>query len=502
MAVGIDIGGTNTDAAIVGDGEVRTFKVPNEDGMEVMLEKLSSVVDLSKERVTVSTSLPLNAALSRFHETKTLVLLIPGPGLNYSSRGVCLQGFVNHRGDVVEEVDESEVRRVVEKSKAQKVQNVAVAGKFSIRNPALEEKVAEIAVGEYGDSKVCLSYHCLGINFPLRINTTIVNAKIKESVYELERIVGMYSRKFFFYKGDGGIIPMDFALNNPSLLYNSSPAAVAMGAIFLTGVRDAIVIDIGGTTTDFVIVENGKPAIVENMSVAGMKTLIRCVDSFSIPFGGDSLVESFIRPERRVPIAFGGEHFTLTDSLNCCGCEIGKFERSRELSRSRGISRGIAEKAIEDYTAMVVDAINHYEREVKTLVITGYLARFLAPYIEEASGKRCIVPEHSEAVNAVGVAVSRISLTLYARFDTAKKRAVFNGFVEDYDGRDDDEYFVELAKERVREIALSHGACEEDVEDVRVVYFNSFDVVRGGVARGRIADVVVQIEPGISVEFG
>ncbi len=495
MAIGIDIGGTNTDAAIVGEDGVRTFKVPNEEGMEVMLEKLSSIVDLSKERVTVSTSLPLNAALSRFHETKTLVLLIPGPGLNYSSRGVCLQGFVNHRGDIVEEVDEAEVRDVVGKSKAQ---NVAIAGKFSVRNPALEEQVARIAVERYGESRVCLSYHCLGINFPLRINTTIVNAKLKESVYELERIVGMYSRTFFFYKGDGGIIPMDFALQNPSLLYNSSPAAVAMGAIFLTGVRDAIVIDIGGTTTDFVIVEDGKPAIVENMSVAGMKTLIRCVDSFSIPFGGDSLVESFIRPERKVPAAFGGEHFTLTDSLNCCGCEIGKFERSREMCQSKGI----AEKAIEDYTAIVVDAINHYEREVKTLVVTGYLARFLAPYIEEASGKKCIVPEHSEAVNAVGVAVSRISLTLYARFDTAKKRAVFNGVVEDYDGRDDDEYFVELAKERVREIALSHGACEEDVEDVRVVYFNSFDVVRGGVTRGRIADVVVQIEPGISVEFG
>ncbi len=494
MAVGIDIGGTNTDAAIVSEEGVRTFKVPNEEGMEVMLKKLSSTVDLNGERVTVSTSLPLNAALSRFHETKTLVLLIPGPGLNYSSKGVCLQGSVNHRGDVVEEIDESEVKEVIEKSRAE---NVAVAGKFSVRNPALEKKVGEIAVSRFGESRVCLSYHCLGINFPLRINTTVVNAKIKESVFELEKIVGMYSKKFFFYKGDGGIIPMEFALQNPSLLYNSSPAAVAMGAIYLTGVKDAIVIDIGGTTTDFVIVEDGRPAIVENMSVAGMKTLIRCVDSFSIPFGGDSLVDSFIKPERKVPAAFGGKHFTLTDSLNCCGCEIGKFERSRELCRSRGI----AEKAIEDYTAMVVDAINHYEREVKTLVITGYLAKYLAPYIEEASGKRCIVPEHSEAVNAVGVAVSRISLSLYARYDTAKKRAVFNGAVEDYEGRDDDEFFVEFAKQRVRKIALEFGAPEEDVEDVKLVYFNSFDVVRGGVTRGRIADVVVQIEPGISVEF-
>ncbi len=494
MAVGIDIGGTNTDAAIVNEDGIRTFKLPNEAGMDAMLSKLSSEVELERERVTVSTSLPLNAALSKFHETPTLVLLIPGPGLNYSNRGVCIDGFVNHRGDVVEQVNEEQVRKAL----SAKFKNVAVAGKFSVRNPELEEKVKKVVLEKFEESRVCLSYHCLAVNYPLRINTTILNAKIKESIVELERIVGRYSRDFFFYKGDGGIIPMEFAVNNPSLLYNSSPAAVAMGAIYLTGVRDAIVIDIGGTTTDFVVIENGRPALVENMSVAGMKTLIRCVDSFSIPFGGDSIVESFIKPERRgVPAAFGGKYFTLTDSLNCCGCEIGNSQRSRELCQSRGI----AEKAIEDYTSMVVDAINHYEREVKTLVITGYLARHLAPYIEEASGKKCIVPEHSEAVNAVGVAVSRISLTLYARFDTAKKRAIFNGAIEDYDGRDDDEYFVEVAKERVRDVALAHGASERDVEDVEVVYFNSYNVVRGGVARGRIADVVVQIEPGISSEF-
>jgi len=89
------------------------------------------------------------------------------------------------------------------------------------------------------------------------------------------------------------------------------------------------------------------------------------------------------------------------------------------------------------------------------------------------------------------------------RFDTERGVAIFNGDVERF-GKPfpEDEEFVELAKERVRSEAMKFGASEEDVKDVRVLYFNSFTVVRGGVKRGKIADVVVQIEPGISAEFG
>ncbi len=491
MVVGIDIGGTNTDAAVVRDGEIHSFKLPNEMGIEAVLKKISSVIDLKDEKVVVSTSLPLNEIISRFHKIPTLVLLIPGPGLNYSSVGYCLRGCVNHRGDVLEDVDVKEL----EKIPFSNYDNVAIAGKFSIRNPILEEKVKNFILDKFDESKISLSYHCLSLNYPLRINTTILNAKTKMCIVKLREVLKSYSKTFFFYKGDGGVIPIDFALKNPSLLYNSSPAAVAIGAVYLTGIKNAVVVDVGGTTTDFVLVKNGKPVLVENMVIAGLKTLVRCVESFSIPFGGDSIVDSFIKPERMdSPIAFGGKYFTLTDSLNCCGCEIGNYRMSREACNSKGI----AEKAIEDYVSMIVEALKHYEE--REVVVTGYLAKYIAPYIENF-GIRCTVPEHSEAVNAIGVAVSRMSLTLYARFDTAKKRAVFNGVVEDYDERDDDDYLIELTMQKLRELALKNGAVEEDVKDVKLVYFNSYDVVRGGVTRGRIADVVVQIEPGISSFF-
>ncbi|AEA47702.1 hydantoinase/oxoprolinase family protein [Archaeoglobus veneficus] len=492
MVVGIDIGGTNTDAAIVNE-EITTIKLPNEAGIGEVLKRLSGVADLGKEKLIVSTSLPLNLILSRYHEIPTLVLLIPGPGLNYSSYGSVLRGFTSHRGDVVEDIDEAEVRKVIEESR---VENVAIAGKFSVRNPELEKKVYRIALNRYNEDCIALSYPIGELNFPLRVNTAVVNAKIKKTVTDLAKLVGKYSKEFFFYKGDGGIIPVDIAIQNPSLLYNSSPAAVAIGASYLTGEKNAIVVDIGGTTTDFVVIEDGKPKIMEKVEIAGRKTLIRCVDSISIPFGGDSVVDSFLRPVRMgSSFAFHGSHFTLTDALNCVGFDIGDSKASRSACKSRDI----AEKAIEDYLSIVAETIREIGAE--KIIGTGFLAKYLAPEIAKKAGVKYVVPEHSEAANAIGVAVSRISLTLYARFDTERRRAVFNGEVVKFQAAYDDERLVEVAKEKVREIAIAHGANEEDVEDVRLVYFNSYTVVRGGVRRGMIADVVVQIEPGISSEF-
>jgi len=496
MTVGVDIGGTNTDGAIVGE-EIRTFKVPNELGIGEILKRISESVDLSKEKLIVSTSLPLNLLISRLEEHPTLTLLFPGPGLNYESYGYVLKGAVNHRGDVVENLDEGEIREILERERG-RFRNVAIASKFSIRNPLLELKTAKIVADYYGYEDMALSFHIPELNYPLRINTTILNAKIKRTVCELTKLIRSYSEEFFYYRGDGGIVPFEIALDNPSLLYNSSPASVAIGAYYLTGEKNALVIDVGGTTTDFVQLEDGKPRIAEKVVVAGMRTLVRCVESFSIPFGGDSAVENGrLKPKRLdKPIAFGGRYFTLTDALNCIGFEIGDYRASREAGK--GVD---AERVVEDYVEMVAESVR--ATDCDRIVGTGYLARYLIPMVAERAKVGYVIPEHSEAVNAIGVAVSKISLTLYARFDTERGVAVFNGDVERF-GKPfpEDEEFVELAKERVRREAMKFGASEEDVEDVRVLYFNSFTVVRGGVKRGKIADVVVQIEPGISAEFG
>jgi len=430
MVIGIDVGGTNTDAAIVGE-EIVTIKVPNEEGIGGILKKLLEYSDLKKEKVIVSTSLPLNLILSKFNKSKTLTLLIPGPGLNYANLGKIVQGFVNHRGDITENIDEKEIRDVFK----EKADNVAIASKFSVRNAEIEYKVLEIAKDYFDEKVIALSHHIGMLSFPLRANTTVVNAKLSKTVYELTDLIKSYAGDFFYYKGDGGIIPYQMALKNPSELYNSSPAAVAVGAYYLTKEKNALVLDMGGTTTDFVILENGMPKIIEGVEIMGKKTLIRCVDSFSIPFGGDSVVEEGkLKPYREDrAVAFGGSKFTLTDALNCIEFEIGNAKASREVGKELFEDLRDAEEVVNNYIFLVSEAIKSVDAE--RIIGTGYLAKLLTPII---------------------------------------------------------------AIKRVKDIALSYGAPKDEVKDVRVIYFNAYTVVRGGIKRGKIADVIVQIQPGIS----
>ncbi len=494
MFIGIDVGGTNTDAAIVGKNDIISIKVPNEEGLGGIFSRLRKF-ELEKSRVVVSTSLPLNLLLSRASQHPTCTILIPGPGLNYSGKGKVIRGFVNHRGDIVEDIDVDEVEKVLRNSG---FSNVAIASKFSVRNAGIENRTFEIASKYYDTECIALSHHVGGMIYPYRINTTIVNAKIKKTVHQLTETIKGFVGDFFYYKGDGGIIPYRIALNNPSELYNSSPAAVAIGAYFLTREKDALVIDIGGTTTDFVVIENGMPKINEGVEILGGKTLVRCVDSFSIPFGGDSTVENGkLLPERRgKSVAFGGENLTLTDVLNAEGYEIGDYRSSRKAA-----SNADSAAIIEHFVEMVVRGIESLEAE--RVILTGYLAEYFSKMISKKAGVSTIVPEHSEAVNAVGVAVSRISLTVYTRFDTESGKAIFNGVLEESPFRQgslpSDEEMIAEAERKLLSITKEYGY---DIDEkVKVIYFNSYTVVRGGIKRGKIADIIVQIEPGVSREL-
>lgn len=124
--------------------------------------------------------------------------------------------------------------------------------------------------------------------------------------------------------------------------------------------------------------------------------------------------------------------------------------------------------------------------------------------IAKKAGVKYVIPEHCESANAVGVAVSRLSYTLYARFDTENKIAVYDGeatFIKDkIYGFPEDEELIQLAIDKLISIAKDFGE-EVEEKDVKVLYFNSYVVVKGGIRRGKIADVIVQIEPGIREEL-
>ncbi|MFN3384728.1 MAG: hydantoinase/oxoprolinase family protein, partial [Archaeoglobaceae archaeon] len=485
---GINVGGANNFAAIVSEDEIKVFKKPSELGLSELIKEISPF--LQKGRVVVSTSLPINHILAKFELVKTLVLLIPGPGLNYSRYGVVLKGYVNHRGDVVEKIDENEVRRVLDSGS---FSNVAIASKFSVRNPRLEEEVKKIVLEKFSEKKVALSYHVGGLNYPARINTTVINAKIKELVSDLTEELKKHIPRFYYLLSDGSISPPERVVENPSELYSSSAVASAFGAIYLTGVKYGVVVNIGGFSTHLIPIEDGKPRFVSNLEVLGKQTLIRSVDMVTIPFGGSSMVvDGKLEAEACKPIAFGGNEFTLTDAMNCMGCEVGDFEASRRAGEKKDY-----DVVVEQFVSLIAE--NLREMEAEKIIGAGYLAPHVIPEIAKKAKISYVIPKFCEAVRAIGSAISKVSLTLHARFDTEKGVAIYNGVFEKSPFRvgsiPGSEEIIEVVKKKIVEVAKSFGA--DDVGEVKVIDFHSFTIVKGDMKRGVIADVTVQIEPGV-----
>ncbi|MEM2124661.1 MAG: hydantoinase/oxoprolinase family protein [Methanolinea sp.] len=479
MLIGMDVGGTNTDVAFV-DGEVESEKVPNTAGIDAALYRVRR-----HGRLAVSTSTPLNVIVTR-RERKVATVLMPGPGLLHG-RGV--RGAVNHCGDVVEEIDRDEVELFLRSNPADAV---AIAGKFSVRNPALEEAAAEIARKYYPDEKVATSHPLAVLDFPARVATTRLNARIKEEVVRLCAVLSARKGDFLFFRGDGGLATPQSAVSDPSMLSHSSPAAAALGVHYLTGLSSCLVIDVGGTTTELIPLEGGIPR-TQYLFDESERTVTRAVSADSIPYGGDSLVTEELEPRREgCALAFGGRAPTLTDALNVAGAEVGNHEASRVIPRRK------AEEVIEWYCREVARRAAAHDFPV--VAGCGFLAPYLVPEIARILKKPCVVPPHAGCANAVGVAVSRVSLTLHAHFDGLRKRVVMNGEVKSTGRVGDDDELVALCTDEVRRRALAAGAHPRDVDDVRLLYCVSYDVVRGSYRTARIADVAVQIAPGITAE--
>lgn len=476
MLIGMDVGGTNTDIAMVDDG-ITSVKVPNTLGIREVLRGIRR-----PGRLAVSTSTPLNRVLAG-PPMKVKTILIPGPGLFWPGS---IRGAVNHRGDIVEGIDREEVDVAL----AVRGDVLAIAGKFSVRNPCLEQEVAARALHQYPGEKISVSHHLGVLNFPGRVATTRLNARIKEAVTLLAGEIGVVYRDFLFFKGDGGLIPPDHAVRNPSVLYRSSAAAVALGAYYLSRVADCMVVDVGGTTTDLVALSGGKP-VMETIVSDGERTITRAVAAESLPYGGDSLIEGGLCPTRvGNALAFGGYQPTLTDALNVTGCEIGDAASSRRITPLTGF------EVLEEYYNRVSQAVATHG--ARRLVGTGYLAPFLVPEIARRTGTSVTIPPHWDCANAVGVAISRVSLTLHARFDSGRGFVVFNGEPQELRKMGDEEAVLDQCREEVRQRALAAGADPRDVEEVQVLFFHTYDVIRSACRSARIADVVVQIAPGIT----
>ncbi|MCG8532120.1 MAG: hydantoinase/oxoprolinase family protein, partial [Desulfovibrionales bacterium] len=267
MIIGLDVGGTHTDAVLLSKkGIEKKVKVPtdSEDLFNTVLtgftRLLSSTDPAQIRRVVISTTLTTNAIVQQ-NMAPVGMVVSAGPGIDpeYFRTGehyYTVSGSINHRGREKAPVNEMQIHDIAKKLKKAGIEYVGVVSKFCVRNPSHEILIKRI-LNKYF-KKVFLGHHVSGnLNFPRRIATTHLNTAVF-TIHKafFEAVKQSLSEKGLtlpiqILKADGGTMSLESSMEFPGQTVLSGPAASIMGAIPHAPVgQDAIVLDVGGTTTD------------------------------------------------------------------------------------------------------------------------------------------------------------------------------------------------------------------------------------------------------------
>ncbi len=373
LVLGIDCGGTHTDAALLHVSEGRaTLEAAAKTGTrhDDLPGCIADVLELARgqagdalkkvDRVTIGTTLEVNA-LVQDKADRVGLALAAGPGLNpehfvIGDHYCIVPGGLDHRGAEVTGLDTAGLEKAAAKWQAQGIGAAACVAKFSPRNPAHENEMAK-AVAKVCGLHISLGHNLSGrLNFPRRIATAYYNAAVgrihREFLAAVEKALAAFgiSGSFRLLKADGGAMPFAHSLAEPAQSILSGPAASVMGcmAIWPEAAADcSLLLDMGGTTTDMAIFLHGSPIVDrEGMRVMGRRTLVRSLASVSIGIGGDSLITVASDPASAVKVgpqrigpamAFGGTQPTLLDALNALDSDKAPKERGNVAASVNGM---------------------------------------------------------------------------------------------------------------------------------------------------------------------
>jgi N-methylhydantoinase A/oxoprolinase/acetone carboxylase beta subunit len=349
--LGIDAGGTYTDAVILDFGrdsilakaKALTTKWDYTEGIEDALEKLPRHHLEKVSLVSVSTTLATNAIVEK-HGQKVGLLLMPPYGLFREAElahapMAVVQGQMDMDGTVLAPVDPAEIETVARAMVAEHgVRAFAVSGCAATVNAAHEIEVAHILHETTGLGVTCghtLS-DMLGVN--RRATTAIFNARvvpfIEAFLQDLQRALTkrLIDAPVMVVKGDGTLMSADMARERPVETIFSGPAASVAGARRLTRLANALVVDIGGTTTDIAAIRGNRVEICSKGNVvAGVHTHVRALDMSTRGLGGDSAItisgrDLRIGPTRVIPVSCLATKFPGTaEALDSIEADPGQF---------------------------------------------------------------------------------------------------------------------------------------------------------------------------------
>jgi N-methylhydantoinase A/oxoprolinase/acetone carboxylase beta subunit len=337
--IGIDTGGTYTDAAIIDQSNHRilasakalTTKGDLSIGVnEAMTMALAQVSLKDIKLVSVSTTLATNAVVEGHGSTVAVILIgfdnamVEKTGISKAFPGIQIlqiNGGHDHNGDEREPLDVTSLQTFVQQTHVE-VSAFAIAASFAVRNPAHEQKAREIIAGITDHPTTISSELSSALDAPRRALTAVLNARLISRVSQLISAVrrAMATKDIvcplMIVKGDGTLSSADVVATHPIETVLSGPAASLVGAKWLSGLDDFIMSDMGGTTTDIGILSGGRPRVAEQgAEVGGWRTMVKAIDVKTIGLGGDSEVQMgldgalSVGPQRAVPVSLIGQRY-------------------------------------------------------------------------------------------------------------------------------------------------------------------------------------------------
>ena len=321
-SLGIDTGGTYTDSVIMDMRSCellsRSKSLTTRDDLEIGIRSSLEGLDknlLSKiSYVSLSSTLATNAMVEGKSCRVGLISIGKKAGFTAPvSHYAYVDGKFDMMGNELVELDVESAHAELIGMKG-RVDALAISGYLSVRNPSHENRIREMAMEILDVPIVCTHELSYQLGFNERTNTAIINAGLIPIIVELIDSVKRTLDSFgieaplMIVKGDGSVMDSKMAVKKPVETILSGPASSITGALALTGVKDAIVIDIGGTTSDIGILEDGRPRTNENgADIEGHRTRVRAADIKTYGIGGDSRIivngdDIRILPTRSIPL--------------------------------------------------------------------------------------------------------------------------------------------------------------------------------------------------------
>ncbi len=443
MHIGIDVGGTNTDAVLM-DGSRVLVGVKQSTSPDVTTGIIDAIEALRTSHgftgadisaVMIGTTHFINALVQAHRlaptaalrlglpATRALPPLVDWPAeLRAAIRGesYLAHGGYEFDGRPISPIDHDELKRHAEDMAAKGIRSLAISSVFSPVNHDLEVEAAEVVGSVLGpDVAISLSHEIGRIGLLERENATIINATLRELAVEIVDGLATAVRAhgieapIYLSQNDGTLMDDEYVRRYPVATFASGPTNSMRGAAATSGLVDCAVVDVGGTTADIGLLVNGFPRQTANeVKVAGIRTNFRMPDVLSIGIGGGSHVDTetnevgpmsvgYRLTERA--LVFGGDQLTATDIAVAAGrASIGDPDRVAHLDRA------MVQRVLDRIAERVAEAIDRMRTSPEPIpvVAVGGGSVLLPDELPLFGAVQC--PDNFAVANAIGASIAQV----------------------------------------------------------------------------------------------